>query len=125
MQEDLKLEGIQGPFEFASTFYGLKTFSLKPVIRNCHDIPFVTTLEDLILISTSCATSLLTPSPNASAVREVFSQSILLIMRLLGRMDQRSGPPFVAQWDPERWLSTILQCLEQPVGKIPVFLVER
>lgn len=125
MQEDLKPEGIQGPFEFASTFYGLKAFSLKPVIRNCHDIPFVTTLEDLILISTSCATSLLNPSPNASTIREVFSQSILLIMRLLGRMDQRSGPPFVAQWDPERWLSTILQCLEQVVGKIHVFLVKR
>jgi hypothetical protein len=106
----------QGQFAFACSFYDLKGFSLKPVVRDCPDLPFVTTLEDLVSLSTLCARGLLIPSKEAPSLREVFSHSVLLIMRLLGRMDQRSGPPFVAHWDPARWLSDTIECLEQPVS---------
>lgn len=104
-----------GPFAFACSFYELKEFTLKLADRECLDLPFVTSFEDLASLSTVCAKRLLTPSKDASLLREAFSQSVLLIMRLLGRMDQRSGPPFVAQWNPAQWLSGILECLEQPV----------
>ena len=106
----------QGPLAFACAFYELDDFSLRPVARQCCDVPFVSTLEDLVTLSIVCAKGLLDPSGDVSSLREVFNHSVLLIKRLLGRMDQQSDSPFAIHWDPSQWLSAVIECLEQPVS---------
>ena len=79
-------------------------------------MPFVTNFEDLAFLTTTAAASLMTCTPeNSHQLRATFTQSILLVMRLLGRMDQKLDAPFDVDWDPPVWLSVILESVEHPV----------
>jgi hypothetical protein len=78
----------------------------------------VTNFEDLALLATTAATGLIGCTPELSQpLRATFTQSVLLVMRLLGRMDQRLDAPFDVDWDPPEWLSVVLESLEHPVRK--------
>ena len=118
-QGDSETPPSQGPLEFACSFYGIENpFSIS-VQRTCVDEPFVTNFEDLTFLTTNVATSLMSCTPDlAQPLRGVFAQSILLIMRLLGRMDQRLDTPFDVDWNPSEWLSVVLESVDHPVRKI-------
>jgi len=108
----------QGPLEFACSFYGIEKPPVDPVQRGCVDKPFVTNFEDLIVLTTIVATSLTGCAPElAHPLRGAFTQSILLVMRLLGRMDQKLDAPFDVEWDPPEWLSVVLESVENSVRK--------
>jgi hypothetical protein len=118
-QGDPEILSTQGPLEFACSFYGIENpFSIS-VQRACVNEPFVTNFEDLTFLTTNVATSLMSCTPElAQPLRGVFAQSVLLIMRLLGRMDQRLDTPFDVDWNPSEWLSVVLESVEHPVRKI-------
>jgi hypothetical protein len=105
----------QGSLAFACTFYELGDFPLRPMTEQRSDFSFVSIFEDLAALSTICANDLLDPSADASSLREVFCQTVLLIKALLSRMDQRFDSPFVTHWEPAHWLSVVIKCSEQQV----------
>lgn len=108
----------QGPLEFACSFYGVENPLGRSIQRTRVDRPFVTNFEDLLVLTTTAATGLMDCPPElAQPLRSAFSQSVLLVMRLLGRMDQRLDAPFDIDWDPSKWLSVVLQSAEHPVRK--------
>lgn len=118
--ENSEIPPSQGPLEFACSFYGIENPFDGPIRRASVNKPFVTNFEDLTLLTTTAATSLMGCTPELSQpLRDTFTQSVLLIMRLLGRMDQRLDAPFDVDWDPPEWLSVVLESVEHPVRKAP------
>jgi hypothetical protein len=117
-QEKSRTPPSQGPLEFACSFYGIEKPPFDPIQRTCVNKPFVTNFEDLIALTTIAATSLTSCTPElAHPLRGAFTQSVLLIMRLLGRMDQKLNMPFDIDWDPSEWLTIVLDSVEHPVRK--------
>ena len=107
---------FRGPLEFACSFYGIVQPPNDPIRRACVDKPFVTNFEDLAVLTTIAATNLRSCTPElGQPLRDTFTQSILLVMRLLGRMDQKLDAPFDVDWDPSKWLSAVLESVEHPV----------
>ena len=109
----------QGPLEFACSFYGIEKPPFNLIQRTCVDKLFVTNFEDLTALTIIAATSLTNCTPElAYPLRSAFAQSVLLIMRLLGRMDQKLNLPFDIDWDPSEWLAAVLESVEHPVRKV-------
>lgn len=118
-QEKSHTPPSQGPLEFACSFYGIEIPPFNSIRRTCVDKPFVTNFEDLVALTTITATSLTSCTLEfAYPLRDAFTQSVLLIMRLLGRMDQKLNEPFDIDWDPPEWLAAVLESVEHPVRKI-------
>ena len=106
----------QGPLEFACSFYGIERPPVDPIQRASVDKPFVTAFEDLVVLTTAVATNLANCTPElAHLLRDAFSQSVLLVMRLLGRIDQKSDAPFDIEWDPSEWLTVVLESVGHTV----------
>ena len=117
-QEKSRTPPSQGPLEFACSFYGIERPPFDPIQRTCVDKPFVTNFEDLAALTIIAAKSLTNCTPElAHPLRGAFTQSVLLIMRLLGRMDQKSNVPFKIDWDPPEWLAAVLESVDHPVRK--------
>lgn len=115
-QENSRTPPSQGPLEFACSFYEIEKPSVGPIQRTCVSRPFVSNFEDLISLTTVAATSLMSCTPELTQpLRSAFAHSILLVMRLLGRMDQKLDAPFDVDWDPSEWLSVVLESVEHPV----------
>jgi hypothetical protein len=119
-QEKPETPPSQGPLEFACSFYRIENPLGDSVQRACVDKPFVTNFEDLIFLTTATATRLMSCAPEfVQPLRDAFTQSILLVLRLLGRMDQKLDAPFDVDWAPFEWLSVVLGAAEHPVRKAP------
>lgn len=115
-QEKSQMPPSRGPLEFACSFYGIERPPVGSIQRTCVDKPFVTAFEDLVVLTTTVATNLENCTPElAHSLRGAFTQSILLIMRLLGRMDQKSDAPFDIDWDPSEWLTVVLESVGHTV----------
>lgn len=76
-------------------------------MTNFEDLTFLTTVAAMSL--TDCTLELTQP------LRGTFTHSMLLVMRLLGRMDQKLDAPFDVDWDPSEWLSVVLESVEHYV----------
>ena len=115
-REKLETPTSRGPLEFACYFYEIEKPPGDSIQRKRVDIPFVTNFEDLIFLTTTTAASLMSCTGElAKPLRDAFAQSILLVMRLLGRVDQRSDAPFQVDWDSSKWLSVVLDSVEHLV----------
>ena len=101
----------QGPYSFACTFYGIEPTSSLPTASNSN-IPFVSAFESMIGVSMCFAQSLLAISGDSLPFQAVYLQSLLLVDRLVGRL----ASPVVISWDPPKWLSLLLECLEHEVN---------
>ena len=109
----------QGPLEFACAFYGIEMPPVGYVQRAYVGGPFVTNFEDLAFLTIVAATSLMSCTPElAQPLRGTFTHSMLLVMRLLGRMDQKLDAPFEVDWNPSEWLSIVLESVEYPVRRV-------
>lgn len=100
----------QRPYVFACTFYGAKPIPTIPAQKGSYSIPFASAFENIIRLSTSCAQSLLKKG-SPSRLREVFTQALLLIDRLVGRL----GSSIEVLWNPTEWLSVVLKSLDHEV----------
>jgi len=118
-QEKSEIPLTQGPLDFACSFYGIEKPPVDPIQRACVNKPFVTNFEDITFLTTTAATSLMNCTPElAQSLRGTFTQSVLLVMRLLGRVDQKLDAPFDVDWDPSEWLSAVLESAEHPVRNV-------
>jgi hypothetical protein len=105
-----KSTSSQGPYNFACTFYGINPSSAPPIPTRSGGVPFALIFEGMIDVSTAFAQELLLASEQPR-LKEVFAQSLLVLDRLIGRLTSS----VIATWDPSRWLSLVLQILEQVV----------
>ncbi|KAK7025465.1 hypothetical protein VNI00_015993 [Paramarasmius palmivorus] len=95
------------PYKFACTFYGLKPNVEMPEPTGSFTKPFGSAFESLIGLSLKLSQILLTSPKEVNLAREHFAQSLLLIDRLVGRLNSRLD----LEWDPEKWLSVVLETL--------------
>ncbi|KAF8079121.1 Dopey, N-terminal-domain-containing protein [Lyophyllum atratum] len=98
----------QRPYLFACSFYGIDPIAVPPTATTSFAVPFVSAFENLATLSRIFAQTLTTGSADTTVLREVFSQTLLLIDRLIGRL----GTSVTIPWDPVEWLQVILQALE-------------
>lgn len=101
----------QRPYTFACTFYGITTIDDVPLPQGSFTIPFGSAFENLASLSVNFAQVLSNDSKNLPFLREIFSGSLMLMDKLVGRL----GTEISVAWKPEEWLSVVLDCLEHDV----------
>lgn len=104
----------QRPYLFACSFYGITPIASVPTLpgTSFDAVPFVAAFQNFAALSVKCAHSLMGASGSGAApLREVFSQTLLILDRLIGRL----GSPIHVAWDPEEWLSVVLRSVEHEV----------
>jgi hypothetical protein len=102
----------QRPYFFACSFYGITQISTAMKSQAFYTVPFTSVFENLISLSRICANVLIRGSPDILILREVYSHSLLLIDRLVGRL----GTSVEIAWDPSEWLQLVLHPLEHEVN---------
>ncbi|GLB43530.1 putative dopey, N-terminal [Lyophyllum shimeji] len=98
----------QRPYLFACSFYGIEPVTVPATSRTSFAVPFVSAFESLASVSLICAQALPSGSADITTLREVFSHTLVLIDRLVGRL----GTSLTISWDPSGWLRAVLQALE-------------
>ncbi|KAL0951843.1 hypothetical protein HGRIS_008504 [Hohenbuehelia grisea] len=98
----------QRSYLFACTFYDLPPSSDVPESTTPVPIPFASAFENLVSLSMVHAQMLINDAADRSQLRDVFSQVLLLIDRLVGRL----GTTLSVAWDPTKWLNILLASLE-------------
>lgn len=102
----------QRPYLFACSFYDITPIASSTSSVTSFATPFTSVFESLASLSRICAEVLIRGSSNILIVREVYSHSLLLIDRLVGRL----GTPVEIAWEPLRWLQLVLCALEHEVN---------
>jgi hypothetical protein len=101
----------QRPYVFAATFYGFKpTLDISPPVGP-FTIPFASAFQNLITLSINCSRFLIEGCETPGPLREVSSQALLLLDRLVERLNSEITPT----WSPDQWLSSVLTTLEHEV----------
>lgn len=98
----------QRPYLFACSFYGITPIATPTKSTASFTIPFTSVFENLTSISRISAEVLIRGSPDIVTLREVYSYSLLLIDRLVGRL----GTSVEIVWRPSTWLQLVLHALE-------------
>ncbi|KAF8215761.1 Dopey, N-terminal-domain-containing protein [Mycena galopus ATCC 62051] len=99
----------QRPYVFAATFYGFPpTLDDAPPLSGPFTIPFASAFQNLITLSTSCSRFLTEGCETPGPLREVSAESLLLLDRLVERLDSH----ITLIWSPDQWLSLALATLE-------------
>jgi hypothetical protein len=101
----------QRPYLFACSFYGITPIATPTKSATSFAVPFASVFENLASLSRICAEVLIRGSSNILTLREVYSHSLLLIDRLVGRL----GTSVEIAWEPSRWLQLVLRALEHEV----------
>ncbi|KAJ7750196.1 Dopey, N-terminal-domain-containing protein [Mycena metata] len=101
----------QRPYVFAAMFYGFEPTLETPSPSGPFTIPFASSFQNLVTLSISCS-RLLTEGRTPGPLREVSSQILLLMDRLVDRL----ASPITLAWDPDQWLSSVLATLEHETG---------
>ncbi|KAI0756510.1 Dopey, N-terminal-domain-containing protein [Daedaleopsis nitida] len=101
---------------FACTFYGVKSATSLSGSSSLSTVPFVAAYEDIVLLSTAAAKVLMGGGEDAKPdgfSRNMLLSTLSLLHALVSRVDQESDVPFVVNWNPAEWLSTVLECIQQ------------
>ncbi|KAG5643542.1 hypothetical protein DXG03_000683 [Asterophora parasitica] len=94
----------QRPYLFACSFYGIDPVDIPPTPGESFTVPFVSAFENLATLSLYCAQSLTSGSTGVVTLREVYSQTLVILDRLVGRL----ATPVTVSWDPDQWLQAVL-----------------
>jgi hypothetical protein len=101
----------QSPFAFARSFYGISSLPEPLLQQDVFDSPLASVFENMISTSLHCAHGLSNASHNASSLRDVLSQSFLL----LGTIVDRSSVSIDVSWVPSEWLYAVLMTMNHQV----------
>lgn len=104
----------QSPYGFACTFYGIKPTSKFSTQKNTSSVPFASAFEDLIGLSTNCGRRLVT-SKTSLPLRDALAQLLLILGKLVDRLEGREGEPIQISWSPNEWFSVVLETFELEV----------
>jgi hypothetical protein len=99
------------PYLFACSFYGITPITTPIKSPPSFAVPFASVFENLVSLSGICAEVLIQNSSNLVTLREVYSHSLLLIDRLVGRL----GTSVQTSWEPTGWLRAVLHAVEHEV----------
>ena len=105
---------------FAYKFYGIKS-DTPPVGTNRSAAPFAIAMEDLVSLTFSSATALLKGDEDVTlsrSRRDVLLLSSSILDALASRLDDEVDGQLIVSWDPDAWLSTMFECLEQRVRSL-------
>jgi hypothetical protein len=103
---------LQPPFAFTRSFYVVSSLPELPPQQGVFDIPLVSTFENAVSTSLNCVCGLSEASDNPLLLRDVFSQSLLLLERI---MDQ-SSVSIDLSWNSSDWLHPVLPAMNHQVG---------
>ncbi|KAJ8084790.1 hypothetical protein PM082_003567 [Marasmius tenuissimus] len=106
----------QRPYVFACTFYGIKPAVEAAEPTGSYLIPFGSAFEALVDLSISLGQRFTESSSDLLALREVFSQLLLLVDRLVGRLNTS----MTLSWEPRKWLTTVLGILQHESANFTV-----
>ncbi|KAJ7610904.1 Dopey, N-terminal-domain-containing protein [Roridomyces roridus] len=98
----------QRPYVFATSFYGFKPKLETAELSGPFTIPFASAFQNLVALSINCSRFLNEGCDSPGSLREVSSQSLYILDRLVGRLNA----PITVVWNPEEWLSAVLAILE-------------
>ncbi|CAK5264480.1 unnamed protein product [Mycena citricolor] len=99
------------PHSFAASFYGFSVPEATTSTNSAMPAPFASSFENLITLSRMCSRYLVDGNPsNPALLREVASQVMLLLERLVSRLES----PLTAEWEPSEWLAAVLATLDHP-----------
>ena len=101
----------QRPYVFAATFYGFKPTLDTASPSGPFTIPFASAFQNLVMLSINCSRFMLEGCATPGPLREVSSQSLLILDRLVGRLNSQ----ITLVWNPDTWLSCVLAALEHEV----------
>jgi hypothetical protein len=109
------LSNAHGPLKFALNFYGLNIQLPCNDTRTVSQLPFVTAFQDILSISTVCATAITTSSDHRKPFRGLLVQALSLLNELVAAAtSEREKVPPVA-WNPLEWVSYLITALETEV----------
>ena len=111
VNDQLKLGIANRPFLFACNLYDINPLGI-PEGRGSFAVPIASAFESLASLSLICAENLINNSENVVDLREVFSSSLILMEKLIGRLTTLVE----VTWEPSNWLQIILQGLHHEVG---------
>ncbi|KAI0660570.1 Dopey, N-terminal-domain-containing protein [Cubamyces menziesii] len=109
------LEAEMDAVVFAYKFYGIKS-DTPPVGTKRSAAPFAIAMEDLVSLTFSSATALLKGDEDVTlsrSRRDVLLLSSSILDALASRLDDEVDGQLIVSWDPDAWLSTMFECLEQ------------
>jgi hypothetical protein len=102
----------QPPFAFARSFYGISSLPEPPPQQGVFDVPLASIFENAVSTSLNCVRGLSEASDNPFPLRDVFSQSLLLLERIVDRISASID----LSWNPSEWLHTVLPAINHQVG---------
>ena len=98
---------MQGPYEFACTFYEIQPQDDVALARSEPETPFASSFSSLISL-TLAFKGLLSDGKVSSLLREELCQALALTELLL----KRSSTTVAPSWSPLGWLKEILECVD-------------
>ncbi|KAJ6601434.1 Dopey, N-terminal-domain-containing protein [Mycena vulgaris] len=98
----------QRPYVFAASFYGFKPTLETAPPTGPFTIPFASAFQNLVALSINCSRFMTEGCDTPGPLREVSSQSLLILDRLLGRLNSQ----ITLSWNPDHWLSSVLAALK-------------
>lgn len=101
----------QRPYVFAATFYGFKPTLDTSSPSGPFTIPFASAFQNLVTLSINCSRFLTEGCETPDPLREVTSQSLFILDRLVGRLNSE----ITLSWNPDQWLLSVLAALEHEV----------
>jgi hypothetical protein len=102
----------QSPYAFACAFYGISPISSWNVRHGSFEVPFASVFQEMVTFNVRCANHLLSASGSRPFLKDLFSQSLLLLHKLVSRL----GSPLSISWDPSEWLEVVLMCMGHEVS---------
>jgi hypothetical protein len=102
----------QSPYAFARTFYGITSLPEPPAQQGTFDAPLASAFENVVKINLSSAHGLSGASGESSPLRDVFSQSLLLLSKLVDGINS----PIDVSWNPSEWLYAVLTSINHEVS---------
>lgn len=100
------------PYAFVCTFYHTNPIITVPPSVGIYTLPFGSAFESLTALSVAFGQTLIQAKGNLALLRELYSQSLGLIGRLIGGLSS----PVTTAWEPRRWLSVALDTLHEVIS---------
>lgn len=102
-----------GSYAFASTFFQLEV----PPLAQQSDLalPLTAAFHDATALTIAVAKGLSNFSSDMSGVRSSLIDSLTLLNAIVERVQQTRGSLSSISWNPQMWLSTILDCVQAKV----------
>ncbi|KAI0271467.1 Dopey, N-terminal-domain-containing protein [Gloeopeniophorella convolvens] len=106
------LSDVQGPLHLATKFYGLDSPLSESRTRAVSLAPFITAFEDIVSLTTMCATATATSSDHRRVHRELLVELLALQGKLVNAIGKEKEQDLPVGWNPSEWTACLVSALE-------------